>query len=113
MRQIRILTLVGDLSFGGAESRVLALAKGIDRERFHHRVGVLNRHEPGRDSAVGSLRAEFAKSNIDLVEFGERFGKTDPSGRNPMKVLNGVIALRRMVSKVRRYIRANDIELVD
>lgn len=113
MKQLRILSLVGDLAFGGAESRVLALARGIDQERFHHRVGVLNRHEPARDSAFGSLRSEFARSGLELVEFEERFGKSDASGRNPLKVLNGVVALRRMVSKVRRYIRAHDIDLVD
>jgi glycosyltransferase involved in cell wall biosynthesis len=113
MRRIRVLTLISDLMFGGAESRVLSLARNINQWRFEHFVAVLNRAEPQRSDYYGSLRPAFRQSGIELVEFDEPPNKFFSRGRGPLRYAHGSRALWRMVRKVRRFVRIRGIDVID
>ena len=48
----RILSVIGDLGFGGGENRLLALARNIDRNRFEHTVITVNQADPDREETA-------------------------------------------------------------
>ena len=65
-RRARVLSVIGDLGFGGAEHRLLALARNIDRELFEHSVITINQADPDREEtcAMRWFRVWVAPSRL-------------------------------------------------
>src|SRR5947208_7779825 len=66
----RILSVIGDLGFGGGENRLLALARNIDRKRFEHTVITINQEDPDREETC-AMRRHYAEAGVELKDLGE------------------------------------------
>lgn len=71
MERIRVTYIINDILLGGAQSTVLALARGLDRERFDPRVYYLNEYPSER----ANLSARFLEAQVPTQYIGTG-GKT-------------------------------------
>jgi glycosyltransferase involved in cell wall biosynthesis len=104
---IRVLSVIGELLLGGGETRLLSLARSIDRGRFHHTVVTLNRADlecPER--AV--MPSQYAHAGIDVHELDAQSGK---AGKRRIDVK--AAALCRRVRSLSRIIRRHQIDIID
>jgi glycosyltransferase involved in cell wall biosynthesis len=69
-RPTRVLSVIRDLGFGGAENRILNMARAIDPARVALRVMTLHDEDPDVVRRAGSLRREFAGAGIDVESLG-------------------------------------------
>lgn len=106
-RRARVLSVIGDLGFGGAEHRLLALARNIDRELFDHSVITINQADPDREETC-AMRRCFAESGVELKDLGE-----GPSGAEGGSPWSKGSRLARRVRKLSRVIAALDVDVVD
>jgi glycosyltransferase involved in cell wall biosynthesis len=67
-RRRRILSIIGDLGFGGAEQRLLSLSRNLDRERFQQTVLVLNGFAPDRDRGAPAMLKSFEQAGVQILE---------------------------------------------
>jgi glycosyltransferase involved in cell wall biosynthesis len=95
----RVLSVIGDLGFGGAEDRLLSLARTIDRERFEHTVLTLNPDDPA-DPGASAMKTFFEEAGIRVKPLGA-------SGDGKISRFAGRI--RRLC----RVIRRHNIDVVD
>jgi len=65
----RVLSVIGDLGFGGATNRLLSLAQTIDRERFEHTVLTLNPDGPAVPGA-SEMKTFFEEAGIEVKPLG-------------------------------------------
>ena len=70
MSKVRIASVIKRLHFGGDETRLLSFARHLDRERFDHRVIVVQsvEEDPGRQT--GPMLAAFQDAGVDVVVLG-------------------------------------------
>jgi glycosyltransferase involved in cell wall biosynthesis len=113
VKRVRVLSVVNSLYFGGAECRLLSLSKGIDTDRFDQTVLTLKRIDPERERAFGSLRPHFAAANIEVQNLNEAAPRTGSAHGTAAKVARSMPRLSRTLVKLVRYIRANQIDVVD
>ncbi len=113
MKRLRVLSVVNNLYFGGAECRLLTLAKQIDRERFDQTVLTLKRGDPQRERELGSLRPHFAAAGVAVEQLNETAPRVGSAHGSAAKVARSVPRLARTLVKLAAYIRAHRIDVVD
>jgi len=84
VKRTRVLYTIPELCVGGAERQLLALAKGLSRQRFQPFIAVLR---PG-----GALEAEAKEAGIEIAVF-PRGGRFDLS---PVAALAKLLSRRRV-----------------
>jgi glycosyltransferase involved in cell wall biosynthesis len=105
-RRTRVLSLIPEVGFGGAENRVLALALNIDRAHFEHWVFTINQSDPALEETHAMYR-QYIAAGVRVDDLGERRGS--PDGGRYAKVRK----LWRSVHKLARIIQEFDIDVVD
>lgn len=113
MKRLRVLSVVNNLYFGGAECRLLTLAKQIDRERFDQTVLTLKRADPQRERELGSLRPHFAAASVAVEQLNETAPSMGSAHGSAAKVARSAPRLARTLLKLAGYIRARGIDVVD
>lgn len=113
MKRLRILSVINELHFGGAEGRLLTLSKQIDRERFDHNVLTLKRVDSERERQFGSLRPYFAACNIAIDNLNETAPEQGAAFGTATKVARSVPRLVRTLTKLVNYIHANKVDVID
>jgi glycosyltransferase involved in cell wall biosynthesis len=112
-RRISVLSVENDMPHGGDENRLLAFAQHVDRTRFDHHVAVIKADDPEIAARYGSLRPEYAKRGIPLIELGVRrpghAAGTDRLRRFP----RSASAFARTVGKLVRLVRELGVDVVD
>jgi hypothetical protein len=103
----RILSVIGDLGFGGGENRLLALARNIDRNRFEHILMTINQADPDREETC-AMRRHYAEAGVELKDLGE-----GPSSGTTPRVRHKAARLMRRVRKLCDVIKQLDIDVVD
>jgi L-malate glycosyltransferase len=113
MKRVRVASVIANLGFGGSENRLLSFATAVDRTRFDHLVVTLYRREEANERAIGSRRQAYADAGITLIDLDERARRRILPSRRPADLLRAGGALRRMLGRLCRLVRAREIELID
>ncbi len=71
MAKIRVASVIKRLHIGGDETRLLSLARHLDRERFDHKVVVVQGVDAERDRKSGPMLAAFRDAGVDVVVLGK------------------------------------------
>jgi glycosyltransferase involved in cell wall biosynthesis len=108
-----VLSLIADFSFGGAATRLLGLAKAIDRSRFDYTLASIKCTDPQIDQVFGSLRKEILAAGFPIVELGEPYSRTRPSSLFPQNVARAGYVFNDLVWRVRRLIRDLHVDVLD
>lgn len=113
MKRITVLSIENDMPHGGDENRLLAFAQHVDRAHFDHHVAVIKADDPKIVARFGSLRPEYAKRGIPLIELGvQRPGHA--AGRDRLKRLpQSVSAFARTVDKLVRLVHELGVDVID
>lgn len=107
------MSLIADFSFGGPASRLLGIAKAIDRTRFDHTLASIKRTELHVDEAYGSLRDEIAASGFRMIDLGEPYSKTQSSSLLPQEIARAGWVLKDLVLQVKDLIRELRVDILD
>src|SRR5215831_11567138 len=68
-RRRRILSIIGDLGFGGAEQRLLSFARNLDRERFEQTVLILNGvAAKNSDPGAPAMLTSFEQAGVRILQ---------------------------------------------
>lgn len=112
-RRIGVLSIENDMPHGGDENRLLAFSEYVDRTRFDHHVAVIKASDPQIDARYGTLRPEYAKRGIPLIELGvQRPGHG--VGKDRLRRLpQSAAAFARTVRKLARLVRELDVDIID
>jgi glycosyltransferase involved in cell wall biosynthesis len=110
-RRIGIASLINELLFGGDEHRLLSFSKTIDAGRFDHRVVCVKRADLDFDSRNGTMRQHYIDAGIRLDDLGE--GYPNQHSSRAMVPVNRSVMLTRSVARFCRYIRENQIDVID
>src|SRR5688572_20508806 len=105
-KRLRVLSLIGDLSFGGGEYRLLALARNIDRTRVDHTVLTLYKADPNVPETV-DMRKHYEAAGIRLRDLGES------RGHGLRGSWRKCTLLFRCIYNVIKVIRELDVDVVD
>jgi glycosyltransferase involved in cell wall biosynthesis len=108
-----VLSLIADLPFGGPATRLLGLAKAIDRSRFDYTLATIKCADPHVDQVFGSLRQEILAAGFPIVELGEPYSRTRPSSLLPQNVARAGYVFSDLVWRVRRLIRTLHVDVLD
>ena len=111
-RRVRALSVVNDLYVGGHENRLLTLAKTIDPNRIDYGVLSITKESTNPAVAGASLRAAFAAIGVPVSDL-DVVPDTDPNPAKLGRVLKAIPMIVRMVSRLVRYIRQHQIEVID
>jgi glycosyltransferase involved in cell wall biosynthesis len=107
-RRVRVLSVIGDLGFGGGENRLLSLAKHIDSSRFEHKVLTLLRPDP-RNEESWEMHRHFREAGVPVMHIAE---ERAASGTQP-RAWDKAAGVIRRVRKLRRVIHVLDADVVD
>src|SRR5689334_16791830 len=108
-RKIRVLAVITDLMFGGAENRILNIAKFIDRDYFDYSVATLYAPTEHLIQRLGSMMPDFEAAGIPVT----KLGLTRPAGDRIFGAANRTIAIARAVRALCALIRRNKIDILD
>jgi glycosyltransferase involved in cell wall biosynthesis len=112
-RRIGVLSLINELLFGGDENRLLSFSRTVDGERFAHHVVCVKRPNDDFDSRNGTMRQLYADAGIRVADLGEGYPNLGAQKTSPMVPINRSLMLARSVYRCCRYIRENQIDVVD
>jgi len=108
IRRVRVLSVIGDLGFGGGETRLLSLARHIDRSRFEHKVLSLLQPDPSKQESV-EMRRCYREAGVEVIDLGE--------ARADCATTRGIgsktAGLFRRIRKLRGVIREFDADVID
>ncbi|MBV8725180.1 MAG: glycosyltransferase family 4 protein [Candidatus Eremiobacteraeota bacterium] len=113
MKRLRVLSVVNTLYFGGAECRLLSLAKEMNSDRFDQTVLTLKRVDTERERRLGTLRPHFASANVAVESLDIDAPEVGSAHGSAAKCVRSVPRLSRTLIKLAAYIRANHIDLLD
>lgn len=108
---MRVLGVISDLLYGGAENRLLNVARAIDPARFDYRVATFYPPSEALERSHGSMQAEFAAAGIDVINLGlPRPGR----GRHPLvRRAYTASVLVAAATRLHRYLISERVDLVD
>jgi len=109
-RRIHILSVIDDLHFGGDEYRLLAFARSLDRERFQHTVATLMKEDRVRGEKYGSMRDQYRKSKVRLIDIGQAAGILELRRKS---IADRVSSFREKVRKIESLIRTERVDILD
>lgn len=107
---INVLSAVAELNVGGGESRLLNLARSIDRTRFRHTVVTLYAEAPRPDCS--SMRRQFIEAGVRVHDLALPHPAT-ARGPRPLRLAATARTLALAVARLRRLIVSRRIDLVD
>lgn len=111
-RVINVLSVIPALHFGGAEIRLLNIARTIDPKRFHLTVVTLYSPDPTLEAESKGMRSQFAAAGVRVMNLAIR----RPGSRHvprAVKIADTATILGTAVAKVRRLIGSTRADLVD
>src|SRR5712664_1624532 len=71
-RVINVLSVIPGLHFGGAEIRLLNIARTIDPKRFHLTVVTLYSPDPTLEAESKGMRSQFAAAGVRVMNLAIR-----------------------------------------
>ena len=98
-RRLRILSVIGDLGFGGDENRLLALARSINRDRFDHWIVTVNPIDPARAESWAMLQ-QYRQAGVEVMQLQK--GRSSRIAR----FIQRIFELCKLVERL-------DIDLID
>lgn len=111
-RALNVLSVVPDLHFAGGETRLLNIARSIDRRRVKLTVLTIYAPQAKLDARFGSMRFEFSDAGIDVLNLGVR--RADGRRRPRMvQLARTAKILGTAIVKLRQVIASLGIDVVD
>jgi glycosyltransferase involved in cell wall biosynthesis len=105
--RIRVASVIKRLHVGGDETRLLTLARLLDREAFEHVVVVVNPSDDERDARIGAMLQRYRDAGVEVVVLGEELlASSRPSLDDAARAL---AVLRRLTA----ILRDRRIDVVD
>src|SRR5688572_18618922 len=104
-RKIHVLSLVGDLLFGGGQNRLLALARTIDRERFVHTVVTVNKTENQGSAYYRTMHHEYAEAGIEIIDLGKAYAEAALSSLSPKQMIRAGRVLIQVTRRLLNIVR--------
>jgi glycosyltransferase involved in cell wall biosynthesis len=111
--RVGVLSLINELLFGGDEHRLLSFSRTVNAERFAHHVVCVKRPNRDFDSRYGTMRDQYAAAGIQVADLGEGYPNLEVRRNSPLVPLNRSLMLARSAYRCCRYIRENQIDVVD
>jgi glycosyltransferase involved in cell wall biosynthesis len=108
-----ILSLVHDLTFGGDTTRVLALARTIDTDRFEYMLVCVNRPDAEADSRKGSMIQELVEAGVKVISLGKAQGRTKPLSLRPDQVVRTGTVFWEVLRQLKRIIQDYQVDVID
>jgi glycosyltransferase involved in cell wall biosynthesis len=112
-KRLTVLAILDGFSYGGDENRVLQIAQAIDRERFDFRVATIRPENAVIDRQFGSLRGEFERAGIGIVDLSVPRITRGLQLNDPRRHLLRVGMLVRTVANIFRYVKREQIDVID
>jgi len=109
---LHVLSVIDDVGFGGDENRLLAFARTIDRRRFRHTVMTI-RGADGCSRHSRAMRDQFQAAGVDLIDLDEADSEPQPQRAGPARVRAAVRRLARKAGKLGRFVRAEQVDVID
>jgi glycosyltransferase involved in cell wall biosynthesis len=110
-RRIHILSVIDDLFFGGDENRLHAFGRSVDKTQFGHTVLTLMKEDQTMGDRYGSMRDQFRRSGIRLMDMGEvPFGINEKGGKNMARRL---LAAQAKIRKLAALIDEEKVDILD
>jgi glycosyltransferase involved in cell wall biosynthesis len=110
-RRIHILSVIDDLFFGGDENRLHAFGRSVDKTQFRHTVLTLMKEDQTMGDRYGSMRDQFRRSGIRLMDMGEvPFGINEKGGKNMARRL---FAAQAKIRKLAALIDEEKVDILD
>lgn len=109
---MNVLSVIWDVGIGGGETRVLNFASAIDPSRFRHSVAIVHLPHPTFEARFGSLRAQFERAGIDIIDLGLP-RSVRPRPVRLWSMLGAARLMAEVVRRLRRLIASMRIDLVD
>jgi glycosyltransferase involved in cell wall biosynthesis len=103
--RIHVLSVAGNLGFGGDENRLLSFAQGMDRDRFRLTLVLTSPSDSPEVLAGGSMKKEFERAGVEVLQVDRSSG---PTGR--IGVLKRIGA---SITQIQRLILKLGIDVVD
>ena len=111
--KVRVLAITNDVFFGGNETRLLALARTIDRNKFDYTLLTLKKRDEALDEMFGSMRQQYADAKIQLKDLEDRHPKRKTANLGLLGLVNTLANLPRNVWNVQRVIKELQIDVID
>jgi glycosyltransferase involved in cell wall biosynthesis len=117
-RPLHVLTVRGDLRFGGDETRTLSFAREVNPERVRNTIVTVNHPDTRPEPELG---AHYAAAGIDVLDLGEGdngtlslLGKGRASSRQKAAALDKSLRkYRRLVRRLCALIRDLEVDVID
>jgi hypothetical protein len=109
---INVLSVISHLNFGGAENRLLNLARAIDPDRFRLTVATLYAPDGTSEEDCGSMQWQFAQAGVPVRSLGVSNPVTVRAPR-PLKLASTAATLAGCVARLRQLIVATRADVVD
>jgi glycosyltransferase involved in cell wall biosynthesis len=114
---VRIATVIKRLHVGGDETRLLMLARSLDKSRFEQTVYVVNQSDEERDHRMGPMRQRYADAGVhvevlgaEIMSKGSRAEGVDASLREQVGGVGGTGAV---VFRLAQLFRRRGVDVVD
>ena len=92
---------------GGDETRLLTLARLLDREAFEHVVVVVNPTDDERDARIGAMLDRYRSAGVEVVVLGEELLAS------PRAALGDAIRAASVLRRLTTVLRDRRIDVVD
>jgi glycosyltransferase involved in cell wall biosynthesis len=111
--QIRTISLIDNLHFGGDENRLLAFSQTIDRRRFDHTIVTISRANSDVDRRYGGMRQLYSDAGVEVIDLGEENSNTEPLSIRAFQLARTGTILSRVVQKLIRLIHERNIKIIN
>lgn len=105
--RIRVASVIKRLHVGGDETRLLTLARLLDREAFEHVVVVVNPTDDERDARIGAMLDRYRCAGVEVVVLGEELLTSRRAG------LADAIRVASVLRRLTTVLRDRRIDVVD
>jgi len=109
---LRVATLFPNIHVSGPESRMINFAQALDPKVCEYELIVISRSDP-RDEIHGSLRDEFNKAGVKIVDLGNKAWDDRLVRLHPLAFFPGVWKAWKTVWGISRALRREKIDVLE
>ncbi|HEY7212361.1 MAG TPA: glycosyltransferase family 4 protein [Bryobacteraceae bacterium] len=112
-RRLRVLTVIDGLGFAGGESRILSMARGLDRSRFEHSVLTINSAAYADPVEFAARRSQYLEAGVAVHDLAELAPERRSQFAEFAPALHAKTGILRRARRLARVIRQQKVDAID